>query len=84
VDELPDVSFYVLTEPSLSEPEPNDIGIWQELANLRTENQAWRDCMDGILADVRTRHTAAPDLLKEAIRKHVATLGQRLARIHNQ
>jgi hypothetical protein len=40
VQELPDVSFYVLNEPALTAPEPDEVGIRQELAHLRMENHA--------------------------------------------
>jgi hypothetical protein len=83
VEELPDVSFYVLNEPALSAPEPDDVSIWQELAHLRTENHAWRECVEGILLDV-AQHPTATDALKEAIRHRIATLGVRVAGIYHQ
>ena len=30
----------------------DDIGIWQELAHLRTEDFQWRECVRDILGDV--------------------------------
>jgi hypothetical protein len=83
VEELPDVSFYVLNEPLLAEAEPDDVGIWQELAHLRTENHAWRECVEGILQDMR-RHPDSADALKDAIRQRIASLGTRVARIYHQ
>jgi hypothetical protein len=83
VEELPDVSFYVLNEPALSAPEPDEVGIWQELARLRTENHAWRECVEGILLDVAHRSTSA-DALKAAIRRRIQTLGGRVAGIYHQ
>jgi len=77
VDEFPDVSFYVLSEPALTAPEPDDISVWQELAHLRTENFQWRECVQGILGDVG-RHVSA-DALKEAIHDRIASLAHRLA-----
>ena len=77
MDEFPDVSFYVLNEPALTAPAPDDIGIWQELAHLRTENFQWRECVQGILGDV-ARHVSA-DTLSEAIRGRVASLAHKLA-----
>ena len=81
VDEFPDVSFYVLNEPALTAPEPDDIGIWQELEHLRSENQAWRECVQGILRDVQ-QHPGRGDELKEAIRKRIVDLGARVAILH--
>jgi hypothetical protein len=83
VDELPDVSFYVLNEPLLGAAEPDEVGIWQELAHLRTENLAWRECVEGILFDVR-QHPTATDTLKDAIRQRVVSLGERVARIYHR
>jgi hypothetical protein len=83
VDELPDVSFYVLNEPLLAAPESDDVGIWQELAHLRTENHAWRECVEGIVADVE-RHATSRDALKDAIRQHIVKLGGRLAATHQR
>jgi hypothetical protein len=77
VDEFPDVSFYVLSEPALTAPAPDDIGIWQELAHLRTENFQWRECVQGILGDVG-RHVSA-DILKETIQGRIANLAHKLA-----
>ena len=77
MDEYPDVSFYVLNEPALTAPAPDDIGIWQELAHLRTENFQWRECVQGILDDVE-RHALA-DALRTAIESRVVSLAQRLA-----
>jgi len=82
VEELPDVSFYVLSEPALSAPEPDEVGIWQELAHLRTENHAWRECVEGILLDV-AHHPTSGEALKEAIRQRIVTLGGRVAAIYH-
>jgi hypothetical protein len=38
VEEPPDVSFYVLNEPVQNAQDPDEVGIRQELAHLRTEN----------------------------------------------
>ena len=78
MDEFPDVSFYVLNEPALTAPAPDDIGIWQELAHLRTENFRWRECVQGILDDV-DRHVSA-DALKAAIEDRVVGLAHRLSK----
>jgi hypothetical protein len=83
VEELPDVSFYVLNEPALSAPDPDEVGIWQELAHLRTENHAWRECVEGILLDV-ARHPTSADALKDAIRQRIVTLSGRVADIYHQ
>jgi hypothetical protein len=83
MEELPDVSFYVLNDPLLAAPEPDEVGIWQELARLRTENHAWRECVEGIVQDVRLSSSSV-DALRGSIRQRVANLGQRLARIHHQ
>ena len=77
MDEFPDVSFYVLNEPALTAPAPDDIGIWQELAHLRTENFQWRECVQGILGDAG-RHVSA-ETLKEAIQSRIASLAHKLA-----
>lgn len=82
MEELPDVSFYVLNEPLLAEPEPDEAGIWQELAHLRTENHAWRECVEGIVQDVRQHPTSADDL-RDAIRQRLISLGSRLAAIYH-
>jgi hypothetical protein len=83
VDELPDVSFYVLNEPLLAAPEADEVGIWQELAHLRTENHAWRECVEGIVVDVG-RHSTSRDALKDAIRERIVRLGGRLAETHHR
>lgn len=82
MEELPDVSFYVLNEPALSAPEPDEVAIWQELAHLRTENHAWRECMEGILLDV-AHHPTSAEALKDAIRQRIVTLGGRVADIYH-
>jgi hypothetical protein len=82
VEELPDVSFYVLNEPALSAPEPDEVSIWQELAHLRTENHAWRECVEGILLDV-AEHPASTDALKVAIQQRIVSLGERIADIYH-
>jgi hypothetical protein len=82
MDELPDVSFYVLNEPALSAPEPDDVAIWQELAHLRTENHAWRECVEEILLDVAHRPASA-EALQAAIRQRIAVLGRRVAAIYH-
>jgi hypothetical protein len=82
VDEVPDVSFYVLNEPLLAAPEPDEVGIWQDLARLRTENHAWRESVEAIVQDVRQHPTSADDL-KDAIRQRLVSLGGRLAAIHH-
>lgn len=82
MDEFPDVSFYVLNEPAMTLPEPDEIGVWQELEQLRSENLAWRECVQGILLDAdRDRH-GAPDALRAAIRARLVHLGERVAKIH--
>jgi hypothetical protein len=83
VDELPDVSFYVLNEPLLDAAEPDDVGIWQELARLRTENHTWRECVEGIVHDVR-QHPNSSAALRDAIRQRITSLGTRVARIYHQ
>jgi len=83
VDELPEVSFYVLSEPLLAAPEADEVGIWQELAHLRTENHAWRECVEGIVADVN-QHSASRDALKDAIRQRIVRLGGQLAETHHR
>ena len=83
MDEFPDVSFYVLTEPALVAPPPDEISIWQELAHLRTENHAWRECVQGILEDVRL-YKGSRDALTQAIRQRIASLGARLAQLHER
>jgi hypothetical protein len=82
VDEFPDVTLYVLSEPALSAPPPDEIGIWQELGHLRTENYAWRECVQSILRDVD--RSSSVDDLKDAIRQCVVSLGDRLARSHER
>ena len=79
MDEVPEVSFYVLSEPALNAPPPDEFGIWQELAHLRTENLAWRECVRGILMDVR-RMPASTEALKDAIERRLVDLAQRVAR----
>jgi hypothetical protein len=83
VDEFPEVSFYVLSEPALSAAPPDEINIWQELAHLRTENYAWRDCVTSILGEV-DRHPRSTDALKAAIEQRVVALGERVARAHHR
>jgi hypothetical protein len=84
VDEFPDVTFYVLSEPALSAPAPDEVGIWQELAHLRTENLRWRECVQAILREAAGPHGSA-DALKDAIRARVVELGGQLARgAHNR
>ena len=83
VDELPDVSFYVLNEPLLAAPEADEVGIWQDLAHLRTENHAWRECVEGIVLDVN-RHATSTAGLKDAIRQRIVRLGTRLAETHQR
>jgi hypothetical protein len=83
VDELPDVSFYVLNEPLLAAPEADEVGIWQELARLRTENHAWRECIEGIVRDVE-QHASSTDALKNAIRERIVSLGGRIADTHHR
>lgn len=82
MEELPDVSFYVLNEPALSAPEPDEVGIWQELAHLRTENLAWRECVQGIVLDV-AHHPTSTNALKDAIRQRIVTLGARTVGIYH-
>jgi len=83
VDELPDVSFYVLNEPLLAAPETDEVGIWQELAHLRTENHAWRECVQGIVLDT-DQHASSVDGMKDAIRQRIVRLGGRLAESRHQ
>ena len=83
MEELPDVSFYVLNDPVLAAPEPDEVGIWQELTRLRTENYAWRECVQGIVQDARLSATSL-EVLQASIRQRVASLGRRLASIHHQ
>ncbi len=83
MDEYPDVSFYVLNEPALVAPPPDEIGVWQELAHLRTENHAWRECVEGILQDVRL-HSGSRDALTHAIEQRIVSLGARVARLHER
>jgi hypothetical protein len=66
----------------LTAPEPDEIGIWQELEHLRTENHAWRECVEGILKDT-AQHRASADALKAAIRQRVVSLGERVAKLHH-
>jgi hypothetical protein len=82
VQELPDVSFYVLNEPALSAPDPDEVSIWQELAHLRTENHAWRECVEGILLDV-VQHPTSTAALQDAIRQRILALGTRVAGIYH-
>jgi hypothetical protein len=82
VDEFPDAAFYVLNEPAMTAAEPDDIGIWQELAHLRTENQAWRECVQGILRDVEQYHGPG-DALQQTVMQRLASLGARIAKIHH-
>jgi hypothetical protein len=77
VDEEPDTTFYVLAEPTLSEPPPDDASIWPMLAHLRTENHAWRQCVAGILADVE-RHAGSSEALKLAVEQRIQRLGHLL------
>jgi hypothetical protein len=77
MDEYPDVSFYVLNEPALTAPAPDEIGLWQELAHLRTENFQWRECVQAILDDVE-RHVSR-DALKEAVSGRIVALAHKLA-----
>ena len=79
MDEFPDVTFYVLSEPALTAPAPDEVGIWQELARLRGENFHWRECVQAIVREAAGPHGSA-DALKEAIRARVVELGGRLAR----
>lgn len=81
MDEFPDVTFYVLNEPAMMSPEPDEIGVWQELAQLRTENLAWRECVQGILFDSDRYHGPRDDF-KGAIRQRLVHLGERVAKIH--
>ena len=83
MEELPDTSFYVLNEPALSAPEPDEVSIWQELALLRTENHAWRECVEGILLDV-ARHPASAEALKDVIQQRFVSLGGRVASIYHR
>jgi hypothetical protein len=78
VDEYPDVSFYVLSEPALTAPAPDDIGVWQDLAHLRTENLQWRECVQGILRDL-DQHRSSVQALKGAIETRVQNLAHKLA-----
>jgi hypothetical protein len=83
MDEFPDVTFYVLNEPALSAPAPDEMRIWQELAHLRTENQAWRECMQGILDDVDV-HRSSTAALQDAIQQRIVSLGSRVAHIYDR
>jgi hypothetical protein len=83
VDESPDVTFYVLNEPALSAPPPDEIGIWQELAHLRTENYAWRECVQAIVHDVQV-HGTTSQALKDAIQQRIVSLGGRVAQSHHR
>jgi hypothetical protein len=83
VDEFPDVTFYVLNEPALSAPPPDEIGIWQELAHLRTENYAWRECVQAIVHDVQV-HGTTSQALKDAIQQRIVSLGGRVAQSHHR
>jgi hypothetical protein len=77
MDEEPDTTFYVLAEPALSEPAPDDASIWPMLAQLRTENHAWRQCVAGILADAQ-RYAGSSDALKLAVEERIQRLGHLL------
>lgn len=83
VDEFPDVSFYVLNEPAMTSPEPDEIGVWQELAQLRTENLAWRECVQAIAVDADRFRRGPREALAAAIQQRLAQLGTRVARIHH-
>jgi hypothetical protein len=84
VDEVPDVSFYVMNEPFMTSPEPDDVGVWQELEQLRSENLAWRECVQGIWLDADRDHHASADGLKQAIRARLVHLAERVAQIHRR
>ena len=82
MDEFPDVAFYVLSEPALAAPPPDEVGTWQELAHLRTENHAWRECVEGVLHDVRA-HSGSRAALRHAIEQRIVSLGGSIARRHD-
>lgn len=83
MDEFPDVTFYVLNEPALSAPPPDEIVIWQELAHLRTENYAWRECVQAIVHDVQV-HRSSTQAVKDAIQQRIVSLGGRVAESHQR
>jgi hypothetical protein len=78
VDEFPEVTFYVLNEPALTAPAPDEFSIWQEMAHLRTENFRWRECVQGIVVDSQQHASVAG--LREAIHGRVVSLADKLAR----
>lgn len=75
------MSLYVLNEPALSAPPPDDVGIWQELARLRTENHYWRECVVGIVKDTRGPHASA-DALIQSIEQRLIALAEKISRLH--
>jgi hypothetical protein len=83
MDEFPDVSFYVFNEPAMTSPEPDEIGVWQELAQLRSENLAWRECVEGIDLDADRYRRGPRDELTGAIQRRLVHLGERVARIYH-
>jgi hypothetical protein len=60
-----------------------DLGDWQELARLRTENHYWHRCITEIL-EVLDKPAATFEAIAQAIRTSVATLNEALGRLHRR
>ncbi len=83
MDESPDVTFYVLSEPALTAHEPDEWAIWRQNEHLRSENYYWRECVTNILHDARA-HRHSSDALRAAVEGRVHHLGEQLARLYRQ
>ncbi len=83
MDESPDVTFYVFSEPALTAPEPDEWDIWRQNEHLRTENFYWRECVTGIVHDLKT-HRQSADAIRTAIQARVLHLAEQVAKVYQR
>jgi hypothetical protein len=79
MDEQVDLVFDLLAEPVLSEFQPDDWTVWQEMTLLRNENYAFRQCMSEVLR-LAQLHTHTPDALREEVHARLLVLRTHLMR----
>lgn len=60
-----------------------DLGDWQELSRLRSENHAWHRCIETILEAIG-KPGATSRSIAEAVDRSVATLNDRLTQLHRR
>jgi hypothetical protein len=75
---MPDVAYYAFSEPWLSAPNPDEWSVWRDMSHLRKENHAWRQCVAGLVEDLRQRPMSAEGY-RAVLNKRVKALGEQLS-----